>query len=249
MASYGSLCTEFYDLDKPVAPADAVEYYLARAGNAKDRILEPMCGSGRYLLPMLRAGLPIDGTDASRAMLDACRTRARQEGLSPVLHEQPLESLCLPYRYSMAFIPSGSIGLIEQDHGLRSGLSRLRQHLRPGGLLLLEFVNPGGDGIGDAQMEPRVVRSPSGATITYACRVSRNHAPESLVFVGTYEKRHDDHLVAREAETVVLRQHQPDDVLSLLADCGFHERSITPSASLPWLDASDCFLVEARAGV
>ena len=52
MSAYGSLCTEFYDLDKPSAPADALAFYVARARKVGGRILEPMCGSGRFLLPM-----------------------------------------------------------------------------------------------------------------------------------------------------------------------------------------------------
>ena len=247
MASYGTLCTEFYDLDKPVAPAEALEYYLGRARDAKGGILEPMCGSGRFLLPMLRAGLPIEGTDASRAMLQACRARARREGLHPVLYEQPLERLRLPLKYSMAFIPSGSINLIPDSDDFRSALLRLREHLHPGGLLLLEFVDIGDDDDCDAPMEARVVHCPDGATITYTCDVSRTRAPQPLEFVGTYEKRHEGRLVARELETIVLHQRPPDDVLSCLADCGFGEPSVIQSARLPWLAASGCFLIEARA--
>jgi hypothetical protein len=53
MSSYGSLCTEFYDLDKPNAPRDALDFYALKARAAGGRVLEPMCGSGRFLVPMV----------------------------------------------------------------------------------------------------------------------------------------------------------------------------------------------------
>ena len=55
MDSYKKLCTQFYDIDKPTAPPDALEFYLQYALKAQGPILEPMCGTGRFLVPMLRA--------------------------------------------------------------------------------------------------------------------------------------------------------------------------------------------------
>jgi len=128
MSAYGSLCTEFYDLDKPSAPADALAFYVARARKAGGRVLEPMCGSGRFLLPMSLAGLPVDGVDSSAAMIAACRAHARSLGSDVSVFLQELASLELPHRYSLAFIPSGSIGLVTDDEEHRAG----RERERPG---------------------------------------------------------------------------------------------------------------------
>ena len=67
--TYGRLCTEVYDITKPQAPADALEFYLRHLGSADEPVLEPMCGSGRFLIPFLEWGVDIDGTDASPYML------------------------------------------------------------------------------------------------------------------------------------------------------------------------------------
>ena len=64
MNSYKKICTEFYAIDKPNAPTEALEFYLRYAQKAKGLILEPMCGSGRFLLPFLEHGFSIDGMDA-----------------------------------------------------------------------------------------------------------------------------------------------------------------------------------------
>lgn len=39
---YKALCTEFYELDKPFASKEALEWYLEYAKEANGPILEPM---------------------------------------------------------------------------------------------------------------------------------------------------------------------------------------------------------------
>ena len=55
LKTYLKLCTEFYDLENHVHDAQAVAFYTDLALRIGGAILEPMCGSGRFLIP-LRAG-------------------------------------------------------------------------------------------------------------------------------------------------------------------------------------------------
>lgn len=175
MDSYGPLCALFYDLDKPQAPRDALAYYLSRAKEAGGPVLEPMCGSGRFLLPLLRAGVQIEGFDASPAMLAACHLHAAKQNLKPVLYCQFIEQVDLPRRYRMAFIPSGSIGLLASDHALHLALVQLRRHLEPGAVLLLEIIPLSEENASDTDderdLQARSVRVDSERTIVYRCRV------------------------------------------------------------------------------
>ena len=52
--TYLNLCTEAYDLSKPNPPEDAYAFYRDYAISANGPILEPMCGTGRFLLPLLK---------------------------------------------------------------------------------------------------------------------------------------------------------------------------------------------------
>jgi hypothetical protein len=63
MNSYQKLCTEFYDIDKPSAPSDALNFFLHYAEKANGPILEPMSGSGRFLIPLLERQFDIDGRE------------------------------------------------------------------------------------------------------------------------------------------------------------------------------------------
>lgn len=76
--SYGELCTEVYDLSKPLGHSFGdVEYYLERLSNVRGNVLEVGCGSGRVLIPLLQAGISIDGLDHSDAMLAFAEEGAR----------------------------------------------------------------------------------------------------------------------------------------------------------------------------
>lgn len=54
--TYLSLCTQVYDLSKPAPPEEAFRFYREYVMRAKGAILEPMCGTGRFLLPLMEDG-------------------------------------------------------------------------------------------------------------------------------------------------------------------------------------------------
>lgn len=153
----------------PSNARDALAYFLRRAQQAGGPVLEPMCGSGRFLLPLLRAGVDVDGVDAAPAMLEACRRRALAEGLRPALYLQVLEELALPRKYRMAFVPSGSLGLLAEP-ALSAALCRIRRHLEPGASLLIELVDPKAGEEITGHVDQRAVQLDDETSITYICR-------------------------------------------------------------------------------
>ncbi len=247
MAAYGNLCTAFYDLDKPSAPADALAFYVERARSAGGRVLEPMCGSGRFLLPMAHAGLQIDGIDSSPEMLAACRARAHQLGIPVNVHLQDLTALALPHQYTLAFIPAGSIGLITEDQDLRQVLSRIHAHLVPNGTLLLELVDDTTESLSPRAYAPRSVECGDGSSITYTCSTSRTTSPDTIRYSGTYTKHQGSRVIETETEALSLRLHDVERLSAVLASCGFTITKVSDASELPFLAAGGCTLLEARA--
>ena len=99
--------------------------------------LDLACGTGRLLIPYLRAGLDVDGCDISPDMLALCRERAEREGLSPNLYVQAMHQLDLPRKYRTIYV-CGSFGLGgNRDHDVEA-LRRIYEHLEPGGALVLD---------------------------------------------------------------------------------------------------------------
>ena len=103
--------------------------------------LDVGCGTGRLLLPYLRAGLDVDGCDVSADMIALCREAAARERLSPTLFVQAMHELDPPRRYR-TIVVCGAFGLgsdREQDVG---ALQRFYGSLEPGGTLVLDIEVP-----------------------------------------------------------------------------------------------------------
>ena len=72
---YGRLCTELYEILHEKAPQDELDFYLSYAEKGQ-KILEPLCGSGRFLVPFMERGFDIDGMDSSIEMLEKLKQKA-----------------------------------------------------------------------------------------------------------------------------------------------------------------------------
>jgi SAM-dependent methyltransferase len=108
---------------------------------AEQPVLDAGCGAGRLLVPFLEAGVDVDGCDVSADMIDACRTKARAVGHDPELRVQALHELDMPRRYR-TIIVVGTFGVGSNRHRDQEALVRLREHLEPGGTLLLDVEVP-----------------------------------------------------------------------------------------------------------
>lgn len=136
--AYQALCTEFYYLDKPTAPKDALAYYMKWALLAQGPILEPMCGTGSFLIPMLRQGYDITGFDYSQNMLDVCINLCNKENLPAKLSLATFDNFKTQASYHLIFIPSGSFSLLTEEAEIDTALKFVSQHLAAGGKFVFE---------------------------------------------------------------------------------------------------------------
>jgi SAM-dependent methyltransferase len=103
--------------------------------------LDVACGTGRLLIPYLRAGLDVDGCDISADMIALCGEKAEREGLSPTLFVQPMHELDPPRAYRTIFV-CGGFGLGSSREQDLEALGRFYENLEPGGTLVLDNENP-----------------------------------------------------------------------------------------------------------
>jgi SAM-dependent methyltransferase len=103
--------------------------------------LDVACGTGRLLLPYLRAGLDVDGCDVSADMIALCREKSAREGLSPTLFVQAMHELDPPRRYRTIFV-CGAFGLGSTRGQDLQALGRFFECLEPGGTLVLDHEVP-----------------------------------------------------------------------------------------------------------
>lgn len=125
---YGSLCTEMYEILHQEAPQDELEFYLSYA--RKDmKILEPLCGTGRFLIPFLERGYDIQGIDLSTEMLEKLKEKAPA---AKVIHQDILEYTS-PEKFDYIFISSGSVSLFTDLDLCKKVLSKMKNLLKKNG--------------------------------------------------------------------------------------------------------------------
>lgn len=136
---YGSIAAEIYDIDKPFGALPDTAFHLAGLAGIDGPILEPACGSGRTLLPLLDAGHDVSGFDTSADMLERCRARCATRGFDPPLNCQRFEDFAYPTRFAAIAVPAGSFTLIADFDAALAVLRRFAEHLVVGGLLVLDI--------------------------------------------------------------------------------------------------------------
>jgi SAM-dependent methyltransferase len=133
----------FYDLDFGQVDDDLlmIQQFAMRCGSP---VLELACGTGRVLLPLARQGHQVTGVDISPQMLDIARRKVAAENLDDriTLVHQDMRELDLDTKFNLAFIAINSFSHLLTTDDQLAALARIRQHLNPGGLLLLDLFNP-----------------------------------------------------------------------------------------------------------
>ena len=213
---------------------DEIDYFR-RYVEAGQPALDVACGTGRLLLPYLRAGLDVEGCDISEDMLALCREAAAREGLTPTLYVQAMHALDLPRRYR-TIVVCGGFGLGSSREQDLEALRRLHEHLVPGGVLLLDNEVPYADAalwqywlkekraeLPQPRREPGERRSGSDGA-EYALR-SRVIDFDPVAQQATLEMKafmwRDDELVAEEEHVLTMTLYFKDEVVLMLERAGF----------------------------
>jgi SAM-dependent methyltransferase len=121
--------------------AREVPFFLQEIARHGQPVLDVGCGTGRILLPLLRAGIEIDGCDISADMLHYCQRKAVSEGFNPNLYVQPMHTFELPRKYKTIYMCDAFDLAGSREKGLET-LRRCYAHLENGGALLLN-IQPG----------------------------------------------------------------------------------------------------------
>ena len=220
LETYLSLCTEVYDLSKPTPDKDAYEFYLDYVKNTEGLILEPMCGTGRMLLPLLDAGFNIEGFDASPQMLEALQKKAKQKNLQPNIWQGFLEDLNVSQKYSLIIIPIGSFCLITDLEKVKLCLTKIYNALQKEGLFVFEvetlFAVPAQFNVWNGSLWRREDGSfilSSSFALPLEDKVGTS--------IGKYEWVKDSHIIQTEIEEYKLRLYEKNELIEILKEIGF----------------------------
>ena len=135
---------EYYDHDIGNVTID-IPFFLEYANQTGSPILELACGTGRVLIPLAEAGFTIHGLDISENMLKIAAEKVEDKKLSNLvtLTEGDMANYDLPVKdFSMAFITFRSFMHLFTQEDQLSCLKCTYEHLKPGGLLIIDVYSP-----------------------------------------------------------------------------------------------------------
>jgi len=122
--------------------AEDLEFWLDEARRARGPVLEVSCGTGRVLLHLIRHGVDADGVDLSEPMLEQLRAKAKGDGLEPHVYLADMRDFTTPRRYRRVFIPFNGFAHCETTQDQIRCLQCCREHLEPGGAVVLHMSYP-----------------------------------------------------------------------------------------------------------
>jgi SAM-dependent methyltransferase len=119
--------------------------YRDLANQQGPRVLEVACGSGRVLVPLVRAGLNVVGIDVSPHMLALARAKLEASDLSgtAALIQADMRTFDLDQRdFDLALVAVKSFAYLTEAEDQLLCLESIFAHLRPGGLLAIDLLHP-----------------------------------------------------------------------------------------------------------
>lgn len=235
---FGRLCADYYALSAPLTVEyPDVPYYREALSTFQGRILEAAVGTGRLLLPLLKAGYAVDGADDSPFMLSHCRAAVERSGLVSHLHLADIRSGAFAGRYQAIIIAFGTFSLFADASSADAVLRNAWHHLDDGGVLFLDIPQaPSGSTTPRALQQSRTVTGTDGKTIVMHEVVSPTARSRTTCHRVRYEEWREDRLLACESQHLSMRWYSELQIVALLRSVGFHPVSTVRNFGAATLD-------------
>ncbi|MCW5588306.1 MAG: class I SAM-dependent methyltransferase [Legionellales bacterium] len=219
---YGELCTEFYNADKLFAAAEELTFYQ-ELFSKQDKLLEPMCGSGRLLIPLVQQGFTVDGFDASAAMLHSCKQRAQASNVTAFVTENTIDTFEAAILYQGIIIPLGSFQLLYPHQKAYQALTQFYDWLVPAGKLVMDLFIPWDALYEHAEVDAstRKVKLSATDSITLTNQTFVNKFEQYLISKSHYAKYSGDALIQEEYEEMNILWYYRHEMGLMLEKFGF----------------------------
>jgi ubiquinone/menaquinone biosynthesis C-methylase UbiE len=207
---YGNLCSWFYDIDKPLSNKKELQFYLSFA-NKEMNILEPMCGSGRFLVNFIKNGFKIDGFDISSDMLKKCKTNIENDNILQCCN---FENYFPNKECDLIFIPSGSFSLITNRNEIFETIRILEGLNKQNGKIVIELEtneNIEKDMVTGMYSEKKIVKE-NDIEITFSQKIIEIDEKENVVYsICKYELYENKKYVKEEEEEFDIKYYKPTE--------------------------------------
>lgn len=222
---YGSLCTEMYEILHKDAPQDELSFYLSYAEKGM-KILEPLCGSGRFLVPFLEKGFDICGMDLSTEMLAKLKEKAPTAHVvqGDILEYDPEE------KFDYIFISSGSVSLFTDMKMCVSILHKMKCLLKQGGKFVFAVDTIADRCPDDSDYHTSIsVKTKEGFDLVLKGKNFYDEKKHTQFSPSIYELYNETELVQQEEMDFQTHLYELGEMESYLRDIGFTKISVYSS--------------------
>jgi len=138
VGSYGR-AAELYDLlysEEKDYPAEArlLESLIRHACPSAESVLDVGCGTGAHARSLLDLGFKVDGIDLEPGFVEIARRKCPEGSFEG----GDMTTFALERRYDVVTCLFSAIGYVLTEAGLQAAIRRMRDHLNPGGVLLVD---------------------------------------------------------------------------------------------------------------
>lgn len=134
---------DYYDITQRGVTGD-IPFYLEVARENQGEVLDLACGTGRITIPLAQEGIAVTGLDLSIEMLERAKRKAEVAGVVDRIHfvQGDMRTFDLQKKFSTIMIPFRSFLHLLYIQDQMKALGRIRQHLLPGGKLVMNVFVP-----------------------------------------------------------------------------------------------------------
>ena len=140
------LIAEVYDAIPSRQNRPDVGFYTRLATESAGLVLELCSGTGRVLIPVARGGKKVYGLELSEHMLGRCReileSEPRDVRDNVELVQGKIQSFDLRHRFGLVICPFNSFMHLLSVEEQLSCLTRVHEHLLPGGKFAFDVIDP-----------------------------------------------------------------------------------------------------------
>jgi SAM-dependent methyltransferase len=181
---YEGLFAQYYDLLHPYRTD--IPFYVDMARLCEPPVLEIGSGTGRVLLPIAQAGIPIHGVEPALSMNSILEEKISPE-LRPLvqIHPHSIFTLESSTQFGLIILAANTFRHFTSLHEQRHLLQILRQWLKPGGALIIDITL--------ANLEEMVLQNNQSHTFEF--EYNSNQARIELTQMSTYHfLQQEEHL-------------------------------------------------------
>lgn len=214
---YGSLCAEMYEILHREAPQDELEFYLSYAKKGMS-ILEPLCGSGRFLVPFSEREFDISGVDLSTEMLAKLKEKAPNARVfqGDILEYNSEE------KYDYIFISSGSVSLFTDMELCRKILHKMKDLLKKGGKFVFAVDTIADRCPDDSDYKLSIsVKTKEGLDLILKVKNYYHEKTHTQYSPGIYELYNGTELLQRELMDFQTHLYELGEIEPYLSEIGF----------------------------